>query len=176
LLRRCFRRLSRSDFGLVDEGRDRVHYCCMARRNSSVGYPASCCAGAGYRSLTPSVGSWPARRSLSTFTRCGAGPDRHPGHPSSAGTRSKWLESGLSTERRRPRPSRTKSAMEGLIVRMALENPRWGCARTRVALSNTGHQVGRGTIRCRDTGRSPCNCALLPRRGITFFRRSRLTS
>jgi len=37
-------------------------------------------------------------------------------------------------------------AIEGLIVRMASENPRWGYTRIRGALSNLGHQVARATV------------------------------
>src|SRR5438128_10340457 len=36
--------------------------------------------------------------------------------------------------------------IRGLVVRMAEENPTWGCTRIRGALKNVGHQVGRSTI------------------------------
>jgi putative transposase len=44
-----------------------------------------------------------------------------------------------------------------LILQMALENPSWGYTRIRGALSNPGHQVGRGTIAniLRDNGIEP---------------------
>jgi len=47
------------------------------------------------------------------------------------------------------RPGRPKTAVEieKLIVRMARENPRWGCTRIRGALYNRGHEIGRNTIK-----------------------------
>jgi hypothetical protein len=55
---------------------------------------------------------------------------------------SKWDYS----HRRGPgRPPVMKTIVD-LVVRMALENPSWGYTRIRGALTNLGHQVGRGTI------------------------------
>ena len=44
-----------------------------------------------------------------------------------------------------------------LVLQMALENPSWGYTRIRGALTNLGHQVGRGTIAniLRDNGIEP---------------------
>ncbi len=50
-------------------------------------------------------------------------------------------------ERRRPGRPRTKADIQELIVRMAMENPRWGYTRIQGALSNLRLKVGRGTIR-----------------------------
>ena len=50
------------------------------------------------------------------------------------------------SERRRPGRPRTIRIITELIVRMALENPRWGYTRIKGALYNLGHEVGRGTI------------------------------
>src|SRR5512138_2466783 len=50
------------------------------------------------------------------------------------------------SERRKPGRPRTMRIITELIVRMALENPRWGYTRIQGALGNLGHEVGRGTI------------------------------
>src|SRR5690242_13243379 len=49
-------------------------------------------------------------------------------------------------DRRKPGRPRTMHIITELIVRMALENPRWGYTRIQGALYNLGHEVGRGTI------------------------------
>ena len=45
-----------------------------------------------------------------------------------------------------PGRSRVREPIQGLVVRMASENPRWGYTRIQGALSNLGHRVARGTI------------------------------
>jgi putative transposase len=55
---------------------------------------------------------------------------------------SKW---NYSLRRSPGRPRVTRTIVE-LILQMAFENPSWGYTRIRGALSNLGHQVGRGTI------------------------------
>ena len=47
---------------------------------------------------------------------------------------------------RNPGRPRTMRIITELILRMALENPRWGYTRIQGALLNVGHEVGRGTI------------------------------
>lgn len=51
-----------------------------------------------------------------------------------------------SAHRRRGRPS-TPQAIAELVVRMAVENPRWGYTRIRGALANLGHAIGRNSVK-----------------------------
>jgi putative transposase len=55
---------------------------------------------------------------------------------------SKWDYS----HRRGPGRPRVMKGIVDLILRMAVENPSWGYTRIKGALTNLGHQVGRGTI------------------------------
>jgi transposase InsO family protein len=55
---------------------------------------------------------------------------------------SKWNYS----HRRGPGRPRVMRRIVDLILRMASDNPSWGYTRIRGALSNLGHEVGRGTI------------------------------
>jgi putative transposase len=48
--------------------------------------------------------------------------------------------------RRGPGRPRVMETIQGLVVRMASENPRWGYTRIQGAFSNLGHKVARGTI------------------------------
>jgi putative transposase len=47
---------------------------------------------------------------------------------------------------RNPGRPRTMRLIAELIVRMAVENPRWGYTRIQGALLNLGHEVGRSTV------------------------------
>ncbi len=51
-----------------------------------------------------------------------------------------------SARRGRGRPM-TPSEIAELVVRMALENPRWGYTRIRGALANLGHEIARNTVK-----------------------------
>ena len=51
-----------------------------------------------------------------------------------------------SARRRRGRPT-TRRAVAELVVRMAVENPRWGYTRIRGALANLGHEIARNTVK-----------------------------
>ena len=51
-----------------------------------------------------------------------------------------------SARRRRGRPM-TPREVAALVVRMAVENPRWGYTRIRGALSNLGHNIARTTVK-----------------------------
>ena len=48
--------------------------------------------------------------------------------------------------RQGPGRPRMMATIQGLVVRMASENPRWGYTRIQGALSNLGHKVARGTV------------------------------
>ena len=66
---------------------------------------------------------------------------------------SKWNYS----HRRGPGRPRVMKTIVDLVLQMALENPSWGYTRIRGALTNLGHQIGRGTIAniLRDNGIEP---------------------
>ena len=49
--------------------------------------------------------------------------------------------------RRRPGRPMTACEIAELVVRMALENPKWGYTRLRDALANLGHQIARNTVK-----------------------------
>ena len=51
-----------------------------------------------------------------------------------------------SARRRRGRPL-TPQVMAELVVRIAVENPRWGYTRIRGALANLGHEIGRNAVK-----------------------------
>ena len=51
-----------------------------------------------------------------------------------------------SARRRRGRPT-TRRAVAEFVVRMAVENPRWGYTRIRGALANLGHEIARNTVK-----------------------------
>ncbi len=69
-----------------------------------------------------------------------------------------------SSERRPGRP-RVGDEIERLVLKFASENPRWGYARIRGALSSLGHQVARSTIAriLKDNGIDPS-----PKRATTW--------
>ncbi len=51
------------------------------------------------------------------------------------------------SQTRRPGRAETAPDIEGLIIRMARDNPRWGYTRIRGALHNLGHEIGRNTAK-----------------------------
>ena len=51
------------------------------------------------------------------------------------------------SQTRRPGRPKTAADIEGLIIRMARDNPRWGYTRIRGALHNLGHEIGRNTVK-----------------------------
>jgi putative transposase len=61
------------------------------------------------------------------------------------------------SHRRGPGRPRVMKTIVDLVLQIALENPSWGYTRIRGALTNLGHQVGRGTIAniLRDNGIEP---------------------
>ncbi|MEU1784901.1 helix-turn-helix domain-containing protein [Streptomyces sparsogenes] len=55
----------------------------------------------------------------------------------------KW---GYSKRRRRPGRPSTAGAVKALVLRLARENPRWGCRRIQGELVRLGHPIGSTTI------------------------------
>ncbi|MGW0633726.1 integrase core domain-containing protein [Streptomyces sp. NPDC002758] len=51
-----------------------------------------------------------------------------------------------SKRRSRPGRPRTAKAIKELVLRLASENPRWGCRRIQGELARLGHQVGASTV------------------------------
>jgi transposase InsO family protein len=51
------------------------------------------------------------------------------------------------SSKRGPGRPRIEGEIQRMIIRMALENPRWGYTRIRGALMNLGHEIGRNTIK-----------------------------
>ena len=74
------------------------------------------------------------------------------------------------SSKRRPGRPRIEDEIQRLIVRMAIENPRWGYTRIRGALMNLGHAVGRNTIKrvLAENGIDPAGCR--PMTWKTFLR------
>jgi transposase InsO family protein len=73
---------------------------------------------------------------------------------------------GGSRARKPGRPS-TAAEIQGLVIRMARDNPRWGYTRIRGALHNLGHEIGRNTIKriLLESGFDP---ARFQRRGMSW--------
>ena len=61
------------------------------------------------------------------------------------------------SRRRGPGRRATAGALAKLVAKMATENPMWGYTRSRGAMRNLGHELGRRTIRriLQDAGLGP---------------------
>jgi transposase InsO family protein len=71
------------------------------------------------------------------------------------------------SQTRSPGRPKTAAEIEGLIVQMARDNPRWGYTRIRGALHSLGHEIGRNTVKriLLENGFDP---ASLRRRGMSW--------
>lgn len=80
----------------------------------------------------------------------------------------KWTFS----RRRGPGRPRVMQIIEGLVIRMATENPSWGYTRILGALANLGHKVGRGTVAAilKENGIDPANRRKSSRQWSTFLK------